>query len=215
MARTLNAAFVAEKNKNQNFPVTLYEVQIDNTTTLFLAELDENVVFDGKTYLSFGISRGSINQNSEGRIDQMIITIANVSLELSALIALNDLRNNLITIRTVFFDTLDTPASTIDADFYIRSYLVNQLKVDFLVGSKLEIFDLILPKRTYNRTHCPFNYVTDGTGECKYSLGSASPPDEGSCDKGLGTPNGCRAHDNILNFGGFPDIPQPSRLVFA
>jgi len=214
MTRALDATFLAEKNKDKNFPVTLYELQLNASTTVYLTELDEDIEFDGNTYLQFPIKRGAISQNSEGQMDQLTIGVGNVSLEMSGFIASNDLRDNLFRIIMIFFDTKDTSTAKLEADFYIRSYVINELQVDFLVGSKLEIFDLSIPRRNFGRNICPFNYVTDGSGECKYA-GAASPPDGDTCDKGLETPNGCRAHENVVNFGGFPGIPLPSKLIFA
>ena len=209
--RTLDSAFETQKNKKQNAPITLYEIQINSSTTIFIAERNVNTIFNGNTYLAFGIKRGNISQNKDGRIDQMTISISNVSLEMSSFIGNNDMRDNSIKILTVFEDTLATPTAKIEETFYIKSATVDENVAAFLVGTKLDIFELQIPRRTYNRTVCQWIYKDEN---CKFSGTFTGGDGADICDKSLDTKNGCRAHDNIINFGGFPDIHNPNMRIF-
>lgn len=56
----------------------------------------------------------------------------------------------------------------------------------------------MFPLRKQEDNQCSFRYKQAGT--CNYS--GANP----TCDLSLDGPNGCRAHNNTINYGGYPGI---------
>jgi hypothetical protein len=83
------AEFIAELKKWQNKPVEMFRIYLQDGT-LYLTNypipikfFDENS--NPKTYIPVAIQRGKITRNVDSKIDQMPISIDNVSLEMSAI----------------------------------------------------------------------------------------------------------------------------------
>jgi phage-related protein len=73
--------------------------------------------------------------------------------------------------------------------------------VTFTLGAE-NALSRVFPRRMQYRDFCTWKYK--GT-ECGYSGGLAT------CDRTLQGPNGCAAHNNVANFGGFPGLNGSGR----
>ena len=91
---TLDIDFIKEKNKQVNHPIFLYTIYdydgSDNNLTL--AEHNENIVFDGVTYIAFPITHDEISDNSQGQTPEIKVKVANVSRLIEYYLNVYDLR---------------------------------------------------------------------------------------------------------------------------
>ncbi len=172
---TYGSDFIAEKNKETNRPIWLYRINVSDdpqVPDLYFAENITSVSFfetnDGvdtaRTYTAFPISHGGVNQNSDGRVDQVSVSIGNVSRVIQEYVESNNgLRGRKVTIRQVFANCLTNPNNYIEDIFYIDSIpSATEKTIEFTLTSKFDIVDLQLPGRVYQRNRCSWLYKGDG-----------------------------------------------------
>jgi len=194
---TQDSTFKSEKNKSANQPIYLYSIEnYDGSTDLNLAEWDTDITYDGVTYTKFPIKHDEISENSQGEIDMIRVTVANVNRVIQAYLEGYDLRGKKVTITLVWANQLNDTDANIKFIYYIDNYTATQDTVDFALSSKYDIIDLTLPNGIYNRNYCRWKY---NSTECGHS-GAPS-----TCDKRKDT---CKTTmSNIARFGGFPSVP--------
>ncbi len=203
MVRTLDSVFVTEKNKAENQPIHLYTIYDydGGSTNLYFAQYDIDVTFDGQTYTKFPIQHEPISENTSGEIDNVKITVANVSRAIQAYIEAYDWRNKKVDITTVFANQLsDADVKRVDT-YYISSYVATDEAVEFTLTSKFNVLSVQLPLRNYMRNYCSWKFK--GT-ECGYSGA------ETTCAR---TKVACKALNNYERFGGFPSVPMKRLYV--
>jgi phage-related protein len=222
--RTPDSVFIQEKNKQENAPIRLYEIEdYDGAgNNLYLAENDEDVSFgtlyyladtdgnritdtDGNyiivnytpqtTYTRFPIICEKINENTQGEIDYVRVTLANVSQVIQSYLKSYDFREKKVTITTIWRNHLDNEDISISDIYYIDSYVSDIKNVTFTLTSKFDLLDVEIPFRKYGRTYCSWKFKST---ECGYSGG------ESSCNRSL---QRCRELSNVLRFGGYPSVP--------
>jgi phage-related protein len=163
--------FIIEKNKQVNAPIWLYRVATDDDLThdLFIAEWDADINFFKDTntaqiYRSdIPITHEGIEENTEGKIGGMTIKVANASRELQAYLELHDgLRGRKVTIRQVFFATLDDSDAYIEDIYYIDTASVSDTVAEFKLTSKMDILQMTVPRRRFSRNYCPWDYKGAG-----------------------------------------------------
>jgi phage-related protein len=108
MPRTLSEDVLAEKDKDYNRPVELYQIYLDEQT-LYLAMYPQDIEFfdengDPQTYTAAALSRTTIETNTDTKVDQCEVTIDNVTREMSAYIAATEFVGRRIKIMKVFLD---------------------------------------------------------------------------------------------------------------
>ena len=80
MPRDVNATFRNEKAKKENAPIFLYMLkEYDGVDDLNFAGFDQDVTYNGTVYTRFPIRHEFVAENNQGQIDQVKITLANVS----------------------------------------------------------------------------------------------------------------------------------------
>ena len=194
---TQDSTFKSEKNKPENQPIYLYTIEdYDGATDLNLAEYDTDIVYDGITYTKFPIKHDNIGENSQGEIDVFNVSVSNVNRTIQSYLESYDLRGKKVIITLVWANQLADVDANIKFTYYIDNYSANQGTVDFSLSSKYDIIDLTLPKSSYNRNYCRWNFKST---ECAYAGA------ETTCDKRKAT---CKTTMlNIARFGGFPSVP--------
>ena len=194
MTLTTNQNFKDLRDSREGEFVYLYSIyDYDGVgTDLHFIDAISNLVYDGVTYVSFPISHSSLTENISGTIDAVNIKVSNISRVIQAYLEAYDFSGLKVTIKTVL-DVTDVAALT-TATFYIDSFTADQLDVNFVCTSKLDIHNVQLPLRIYSREYCQWTFK--GT-ECKY-VGA------GTCVNK--TKQECIVNGNLLNFGGFPSI---------
>lgn len=197
MSRNLDADFLAEKNKQTNKPIFLYTIyNYDGASNdLHFAEHDDDVTYDGTTYLKFPITHDFVSQNTQGQIDSVRVRISNVSRAIQSYLEDYNWAGKKVEIKMVFSDLLaDTDAYFKDV-FYIDRYTANQQVAEFVLTSKFDLLDLELPTRRYTRTYCQWVFKST---ECGYAGA------ETECNK---TFQRCKQLANSERFGGMPAVP--------
>jgi len=194
---TQDSTFKSEKNKASNQPIYLYSIEnYDGSTDLNLAEWDTDVIYDGVTYTKFPIKHDEISENSQGEIDTLKVTVANVNRLIQSYLEGYDLRGKKVTITLIWANQIADADANIKFIYYIDNYTATQDTVEFVLSSKYDIIDLTLPSGIYNRNYCRWKFKST---ECGYA-GAQS-----TCDKRKDT---CKTTmSNIARFGGFPSIP--------
>lgn len=198
MPKSFSAGFEVEKNKEASRPIDLYEIEINDSTTLSLAAYPENVTFDSQVYTGFGARHGEVKQSWEEDNPQLTVEFANVDQVFSNYLAVNDMRGNKIVLKMVFADALGDPANYMSEVYHIDHLQVHRETVVFVVTSKLQVLGDKVPGRTYLKNMCQWIYKST---ECGYAGGLST------CDKTLAGSNGCEVHSNVARYGGFPSIP--------
>lgn len=196
--KTLDSTFKTEKNAQSNQPIFLYTIEdYDGASNdLNYAEYDTDIVYGGITYSKFPITHEFISENTKGEIDQVKVTVANVSRAIEAYLTAYDLRGKKVSIKVVWANQLADADAYIEEIYYIDSYTADEEKVEFTLSSKFDILDVAVPVRTYLRNYCAWKFKSS---ECGYS------GEETSCNKTL---TRCRVLANEVRFGGFPSIPS-------
>ena len=201
--RTTNDTFKQEKNKPANQPIFLYTIyDYDGlNNNLYFAEYDEDVVYNGITYIRFPITHEFIGENTQGSVDSLKVMISNVSREIQAYLELYEFRNKKVDVMLVWANQLQDPNAYIKDTYYIDSISATEEAVSFALTSKFDLLDVTIPNRKYSRNYCSWKFKST---ECGYAGA------ETLCNK---TFQRCQALNNRLRFGGFPSIP--SRRIYA
>jgi len=196
MPRDVNATFRNEKAKKENAPIFLYMLkEYDGVDDLNFAGFDQDVTYNGTVYTRFPIKHEFVAENNQGQIDQVKITLANVSRLIEFYLEQYDFRGKKVIIRTVWADQLSDPDAYIDDVFYIDNYTADQSNVEFTLTGKFDVLGIDLPARRYARNYCVWKFKS---AECGYAGA------ELTCDK---TQQRCKQLENYQRFGGFPSVP--------
>lgn len=199
--RSINVALITEKNKldSPGVWIDLLQVDIPTVGTLYLARNTEPVTFDGNTYTPFGCSINSIPQDLRGGLEEVEVSVSNVTREFSAYVEQQELRGARVKLITVSSLHLGDPTAMLEEiDFEINEISVQEEVVSFRLGHE-RLLQQNFPGMRYLRNNCRWIYKSV---ECGY-VGSLP-----TCDKVLEGDNGCRAHANTKRFGGFPGLPN-------
>jgi lambda family phage minor tail protein L len=194
--------FKTEKNKPANQPIYLYTIkEYNGVDDLRLAEWDTDIEYPADSdivYTKFPIKHDEIAENSQGEIDTLKITVANVNRMMQAYLEDYDLRGKKVIITLVWANQLANAEANINFTFYIDNYTANQDTVQFTLSGKYDIIDLSLPRGIYNRNYCRWKFLST---ECGYNPAGGQT----TCDKRKAT---CKTTMlNIARFGGFPSVP--------
>ncbi len=198
MSKGLNEVMVEQSEQEQNRPIELYEVEVDDGVVLrYAANNTNDIVFNGLVYQAASISRTDVEANMESKLEEVSITLPNVNREFSAYVA-NGGRINGYTCRvlTVMRDALDDPLNyAITFQGELDGAIINGKTFNFRVRSYNGSFNIKVPRRKYS----PFCEL-DFKGEwCKYA------GDETLCDRTL---TRCTELNNSENYGGFLGVPR-------
>ena len=173
MPKTIPPEFNQQANALQNKPIHLYTVyDYDGASSnLYFAEYDTDITFNGITYVRFPISYDTVGENNRGQIDQVSVTISNVSRLIQGYLEQYDFRGKKVSIKTVWADALGDTDNLVEDTFFIDSYSSDENNVGFMLTSKFDVLDLSLPLRSYSRNYCQWKFK--GT-ECGYAGGETS-----------------------------------------
>jgi phage-related protein len=200
-AKHLNLSTVVDKNKITSdkafvvlFKVIVRDYQENVIDTLRFAKNSENVIFQGDVFQAANFDlKVEIEDQKEPSIS---ITAQDTTKTLSTYIDLYDgLVKSDVTLFVVHEDSLDGPAeveeSFVVIDSSVQEYVVTMnLGVQSAVSSRF-------PNFRQFRNRCAWKYKGE---RCKYV--GAMP----TCDFTRDGANGCIAHGNEPNFGGFPGL---------
>lgn len=78
MAVSLPVHMAEMKESGTTFFIELYQIELPSYT-LFLASSDEDITFNGQTYLGYPIKRGDITRTVDSRVDNCDIEVSNTN----------------------------------------------------------------------------------------------------------------------------------------
>lgn len=164
--------------------------------TLRVVRNDEDVTIDGQSYIAapFEIS----NESNLGELPKVSVTIQDQLRVLQVL--LNDHTGAVgsavdLKVVTPINGTANAQSEMVET-FSILSTSVSDSVVQIELGAENPL-RIQIPRRIQVRSRCSFHYKS---AACGYT--GALP----TCDLTLNGDNGCAAHNNTKNFGGFPGL---------
>lgn len=232
---SLSLAAIIEKNKFYSDKpwILLVAVQLDSTDPLSLvrvARSSEDVVFNGSTYQKFNFEIDSLEEKGQAELPQVLLRVSNVNRIMEGI--LNTYSGGVGATLNLYVVNEANMAGEPDLamQFTIVTTTADAEWVTFELGADSPMRKPF-PRHYYLATSCRLIYNTptmravlpdgDPRGKfCKASglLDNVADPvtgiipypnaDDDSCDKTWNGPNGCAAHKNQLNFGGFPNLDQ-------
>ncbi|NLW48192.1 MAG: DUF2163 domain-containing protein [Firmicutes bacterium] len=198
MPKGLNEVMVEQSEKEQNRPIELYEVEVDDGLILrYAANNTNDITFNGFVYEAASISRTDVEANMESKLEEVSITLPNVNREFSAYVA-NGGKINGYTCRvlTVMRDALDDPLNyAITFQGELDGAIINGKTFSFRVRSYNNSFNIKVPRRKYS----PFCELDFKSEWCGYAGA------ETICDRTLSR---CETLGNSANYGGFLGVPR-------
>lgn len=198
MAVKLSVADVIDKNKiaSENAWLILLKVEIRDELgfvieTLYLVKNDENIEYQGQLYtaveFSFDFDKAA---NEEGSFKLNAWDVTGVLRE-----KMEDYNGGVgssVTITVINSGNKEAPPE-LEETFDVNAATAPDINVEWTLGAENPLKYAFPPREQY-RDRCQWHYRGI---RCKYS------GDLPSCDFTKDGPNGCKAHGNLKNFGGF------------
>lgn len=202
--KTVIDAFKEQKNAETVKPILLYSILYDegSNSWLRLTNWTSSVVFDSITYTPYVVSHDSLSENLSGKMNIATMRLGNTSREIQAYLEQYDgLRQKKVVIKLVWFGELANDSCYMEDTFYVEDSSSDQSEVILTLAPALDVVDVRLPRRTFFRAYCLFDFKGSA---CGY-VGA-----ESSCNK---TFQRCEELGNVSRFGGFPGIPMKRLLI--
>jgi len=215
MTRTLTQNLIDEGQKQHNpLPwLWLYEIELEKTTInrtiARLVNYKAVVSWQSKNWYPFPVGHEAIEEDTEGNLPQLNLTIANVRRDWVRWLQVSQgMANLLATIHLVHMAHLGT-GDGLSQTFQIRGGAAT----DEAITLTLEMpnyFNIPIPKDIFARNRCRWRFKS---GECGYRGSNTH------CTKALFGTDGCIYHGaderangrpvlHPRNFGGFPALPR-------
>lgn len=168
------------------------------STPAYYTELDIDIYYDDKHYVSRGMEVGDTKYSLTPEIDTTETTMDNVSKEFSNIVLSEEVRGK---IYKLLIAALSYPAKVIATtqifSGIIDTYKADPKKVVFTIDAPFVLWKRKIPRRKHQAT-CPWAFKIPGSG-CRYA-GPAT-----WCDQ---TYARCAALGNTINFGGDRWLPS-------
>lgn len=187
MVKTLDAAYLAKLESQENRPRLLYELYLDSGT-LYLADERDNVTFPtaGQTYTAIGVLHETAQIGGTEIIDTVTVSIDNVDKTLGKFVVHESFRGRILIIRRVFADALGSA----DYDEIIfagemKEPTVDQFKIT-VEATAGQVLLRVLPKHSHTRQcRWELGLPLSGPPECGKditgdTIEEANAPDSGS-----------------------------------
>lgn len=193
--RTFGAAFTEKLLAESAFFTTLFRIGL--STPIYYNSSDIDLYYDTNLYYSADVTFDSIDVSSFTSADNVTLTFGNAGLTLSALLLGEDARNKEVILTIVAInDNLRVIAAEQFFTGFIDTWNIDEKRAKITIVNEFVFWNKKVLR--VQAASCPWDFVTDGTGECAYS-GSAT-----WCDK---SHNRCTELANTANFGGFRFLP--------
>ena len=153
----------------------------------------ESIVYEGNTYISWGIKHSGAKQSSDGKIQNVTLAVANIDEDrvIQRVIEDFDIIGSQVTIIEMFLDE----SGVIENSYTVVSARAIKGQVMFSLSMGFNFLNIMVPGRKAYRDHCRWIL---GDEYCKYSGA------ETTCDKTFKTCRGIM--ENSANYGGFLGI---------
>lgn len=172
MPKTLTQLFRDEAAKDEQSPLYhLFTIEIPNTTDFYFCDSNEDLVYNGITYIKFPCKFNGIEITGDGSLQKASISIANVDRLMEGLVEEYDgLRGLTLRVKTVyakFLDAGESPSTSSHSEevYVIDAYSSNESAITFTL-ELLTDFTIKIPRRKYLSFGCGFKYKDSIS--CKY-----------------------------------------------
>lgn len=202
MPHNLTISSVIDKNKiaSENVFLVLIEVDVKDHTgalveTVRIVKNSENIVHNGNTYTAanFGLDvKVEANQEPEVTLSAQDQT-RTLAQYVEAYDGLVDNKVRMIVINSATPEDIE-----IQEEFLISGSSINNYIVELNLGVETTLSKRFPESRQF-KDRCAWRYKG---ARCKYAGAMET------CDYTREGPNGCKAHGNEINFGGFPGINE-------
>lgn len=199
--KVLHATLIAEKNKlaTTSSWLPLIKVEISPEVTLLIVPNPAPIVFDSETYEPFPVEVGEVQQDTKGGLNDVQVILSNVDRTVTAFLETYEVRGRRVLVKYVNTSKLDDPSVFALEEIYeINGAAVQERTATFVLGHE-QVLSHRVPAGRFQRDNCRWIYKTR---QCGYTGTMVT------CDQILNGPNGCRAHNNVPRFGGFPLLPK-------
>jgi len=160
MPKDITQPFRTQKDKLENQPITLYRVQIDSNSYLYLAQdIDDVDYFEPdtdapQTYTKSGVHHERIEISNRGEIPTVEFIYPNIDRYIHSLLHHGSGLSGLqVVIITVFRDNLDDKDACIKEKFYISRVHIGENDAKFTCSS-VNLHTIDIPIRRYQRDLC-------------------------------------------------------------
>lgn len=202
-AKHLNISTIVDKNKIASDKVFLVLIEVgvlDSEGTLVetlrFCKNSENITYNSQTYQAANFTLSMSNEVD--REPSITLTAQDQTRTLGQYVeAYDGLVKSTVKLLIVNSGSLSAPAE-FEEDFIITSASIQDYVVSIELGVESAVAQRFPPYRQF-KDRCAWKYKGQ---RCKYAGGLAT------CDYTLNGANGCVAHDNAINFGGFPGIVE-------
>lgn len=195
----LSTAAILEKNKlsSDGAWLVLLEVQLPNNVTLRAVRNNEDITWDGHTWVAFPFQLDEIGESSKGELPQVAVRISNVTRSVQQYIeAGSGGVGSTVIVRVVHSKHLDLTDPEIELSFAVTGTTSDANWVTFTLGMEYPAM-LRYPQKRVFQDWC--HYKEYKGIEC----GAVSAYT--TCNRTL---KECRERGNSTRFGGFPAIPS-------
>jgi len=199
----LSVASIIEKNRLSSATpfVPLLDIEVVNPSTgvvveaLHICRNSEDITFQGETYAATPFDFDT--KAESGGQSKVTLRVRDITKALQGRMqAYGGGIGFNVTLMIVNTSALTEPAEAVEY-FQVIGASAQNYDVQFTLGAENAV-TVTFPRRTQRKDFCQWRYKDPDT--CAYA--GALP----SCDLTLQGPNGCGAHDNSPNFGGYPGI---------
>lgn len=202
MAKGLSLANVIEKNRiaSEHAFLLLLEIQLVNTDTglvvdtIFVVNNNEDITYQSQLYTAFPFDV-KLTQEAGTAPTITLSTVDYQAILLTHLNSLSGASGSTVIMKVVNSGNL-TGDAELEEQFEVIGSTANDFKISLTLGAE-NVLARNFPKSIQHRDRCRWRYKS---AECGYA--GALP----TCDLSLQGANGCQAHANSINFGGFPGL---------
>lgn len=209
MARSVSLATAVDKNKlsSDNAYILLLEIDVtdpntgDVIETMYLVNNNESVTFNGTEYIEIPFECELTTEKDS--TPSATLTVYDYTQTILAHLTSEGWSMSWPA-RFKVVNTINLASGEVDLEQHFKlmdaTASADKFSVEFTVGAENPL-SLRFPPRQHFRNRCAWGYQGGYKGvRCKYA-GTLT-----SCDYTYDGENGCIAHDNTLNFGGFPGV---------
>jgi phage-related protein len=196
----ISSAAIAEKNKVAQTGVwlILLEIQLPGET-IYLAANNENISWNGQTWIAFDFEVDVIGEAGKGEIPSVAVKVCNITGEIMQRVEANNGVNKTPVILRVINTEVTGTTPELALSYKVKDSSDDEKWLTFRLSGG-NCLTRRTPERRYLPDFCQVNY-----GSIRCGVTAATMASFPTCD---GTRANCEERGNIKRFGGFPWIPK-------
>lgn len=141
MPKSLQGGTISQIDASKRRPVILVELGLNTTQRYAISNQDIVFPESGNTYTAKAITFGSIEQSSEGKIQQISVNFDNTAKDMAAYVNAENFQGKTLTVKRIFLDDIDSANDYVEL-FYGEMYTPtdisrNWVTIKALAGKQL------------------------------------------------------------------------------